>query len=754
MSQVKQIFNEALELEPDEREKFLAQACGADAGLRDEVESLLDSYNRVEDFLQTPAASFSASEMAAQVLESEEASAIGKLVGAYKIEREIGRGGMGAVYLATRDDGQFHKKVAIKLLRRGMENESVIRRFQNERQILADLEHPNIARLIDGGATENGLPYFVMEYVAGLPVNRFCDERNLSIEERLKLFREICAAVEFAHEHSIIHRDIKPSNIFVTKTGTPKLLDFGIAKTSATNGKLASTVTALRAMTPEYASPEQMRGERVTKASDIYSLGVLLYELVTGHRPYNFDSKSPYEIVQAICEEEPIRPSLAVSSNFQVGKPPIANRKSFKNDLDNIILKSLRKEPKRRYTSVREFSEDIRRLLEGSPVSARQDTVFYRGAKLFERYRTSVLSAVAVTFVFLLIGFSLNFYSGRADLRESSSSKSPDNAIPNSITERQRSGTVNAEAYNLYLKGQHLWNQRSVETHLQAADLFQQAVEKDPEYALAYSGLANSYSLLSVWSNMPPKEAFPKARAAAEKAVALDPDLAEGHLSLAMVFWLYEWNWQAADREFKRAIELDSNYTLAPHWYGLFLAEMGRFEEAVAAENRALEIEPLSIPINADLARVLFYARRYKESAAQYRKTIELNPNFKAFYAELFELYEAARMTREWYDLMQQTDSFKDAALKKAFQTEGLDGYRRKAFKLYSKTKVSEWHHYFTRAQDYALLDKKDKAFELLNQAFEARDHRMAQIKVHPKLDNLRSDSRFIELLKRMNLDN
>lgn len=753
---IKKVFNDALELEPDERKEFLLLICGNDPGLQSEIESLLDSYNRVEDFLETPAGNFSASEMATQVLESEEESVIGKRVGAYRIEREIGHGGMGTVYLATRDDGQFQKRVAIKLLRRKTENDTIVSRFQRERQILADLEHPNIARLIDGGTTENGLPYFVMEYVEGLPLNRFCTEQNLSINERLKLFRQICEAVEFAHKHSIIHRDIKPSNILVTKDGVPKLLDFGIAKTSAQNAT-ASTTTALRVMTPEYASPEQMCGEQVTKATDIYSLGVVLYELVTGNRPYHFDSKSLYEIVQAICKDDPIPPS-SLNSGFQTiinekAKNQIINRKFLKKDLDKIILKALRKEPERRYTSVEEFSEDISRLLAGFPVLAGQDAILYRSAKFLKRHQTVVLSSLAVAFVFLLVGFSLSFYSLRSDLKKSNNPEFSGNSNPNSTISGQKGGTQNAEAYNLYLKGQHLWNQRGVGTNRQAADLFQQAIEKDPEFALAYSGLANSYSLLSVWGGLQPNEGFPKARAAAEKAVALNPELPEGHLSLALIIWLYEWDWAAAESEFKRAIELDPNYTLAPHWYGLFLAEMGRFEEAIASEKRALEIEPLSIPINADLARVLFYARRYNEAAEQYRKTIKLNPNFGAFYAEMSEFYEAAGMWKEWYELNQNTGLFSNPALKKAFQTGGIKGFWKKRLELSSNPETLGWD-YLSSARDFVEPDEKDVAFKVLNKAFEYRAHRMAQIKVHPKLDNLRSDPRFIELLKQMNFDN
>ena len=755
LARIQQLFSDALKLQTRNRAKFLSEACAGDNELRREVESLLESDEPQSSFLQTPAYEISASKIAAQVLESEEASAVGKLVGAYRIAHEIGRGGMGAIYLAERTDGQFEKQVAIKLLRRGLENEDVIRRFQNERQILADLEHANIARLIDGGTTENGLPYFVMEYVQGLPLNRFCDERNLSIEERLKLFRQICSAVEFAHSHSIIHRDIKPSNILVQADGVPKLLDFGIAKMSRQNAATASTATALRVMTPEYASPEQMRGERVTKATDIYSLGVLLYELVTGNRPYDFDSKSPYEIVRAVCEDEPIPPSSLKSSHgitaSEKAKNQSSNRKLQKRDLDKIILKALRKEPERRYLSVQEFSEDIARLIEGLPVSAGQDTIFYHGTRFFRRHQTAVLSSLAVALVFLLVSFSMNLFSSRAVVSESNNLKSLENMYRDVPTESKKGGTDNIEARSLYVKAQWQWEKRRLESIKDAAELFRQAAEKDPEFALAYSGLSNSYFLLSVWGLKPAKEMFPQAKAASLRAIELAPEAAEGHLSLAMVYWLYEFDWQAADREFKTAIALNPDYARAPHWYGLFLAEMGRFDEAVTREKHALVLEPQSIPVKADLARVLFYARRYEESWAQYQEILNTNPNFGAVYVELIQLYEAAGMINEWAALTDLSGGFNDPNLREAYEKGGLTGYWRKKVELAEKAGKAGG---YPMAVLYAKINNNDRAIELLYKALEERAHAMAQIKVHPELDNLRSDPRFAELLRRMNFEN
>ena len=756
------LFNDALECEPQERENFLAQACPRNPALKEIIRSLLVSDNNAKDFLREPAAKISVADIALQALDLEKDATIGKLFGSYRIEKEIGRGGMGKVYLATRDDHVYNKQVAIKVLRLSRDSESVIRRFQNERQILADLEHPNIARLIDGGTTDESFPYLVMEYIDGLPVDQYCNSAHLSIDERLTLFRKICAAVEFAHEHQIIHRDIKPSNILVTNAGIPKLLDFGIAKMPPNDGKVTTTATSLRGMTPEYASPEQMRGEKVGVGSDIYSLGLLLYELITGRRPHNFHGKSPYEVVRAICNEEPLAPSAAFSTTQEHTRAIKAENTSGRStrprgfrrmtDLDNIVLKSLRKEPERRFKSVKEFSEDLRRYLAGLPITAREDTLFYRSSRFIRRNRTAAFSALGAGMLVLVVVIFLNFVGRRGEAASSDFALPTGSADQKVMAESQKCGTENAEAYNLYLRGKHLWNQRKVETHWQAAESFKQAIEKDPNYALAYSGLSTSYSLLSVWAAISPREAFPLARNAAERAISICPDSAEGHLSLAIVFWLYEWDWDGADREFKMAVELDSNYTLAPHWYGLFLAEMGRFEEAIAFEKRALEIEPLSGPINADLARVFFYARRYEEAKEQYEKTIEINPNAGGYFGELAEFYEAAGMSKEWYHLIARLFHGRmPIALKRAFRTDGIRGFRKKALELSPASFDGAWDYHFSPANTSTGTKDKREALELLDRAFAVRDHRMAQLKVSPRFDYLRNEPLFQELLGRMN---
>src|SRR5262245_40256803 len=402
--QVEEIFQAAIELDGAERDSFLTVACGGDAELRREVESLL-SYEgagtpSVHPFQQ--AIKGAASSLPIDQIEQEETGGvlIGRRIGAYRVIRLIGRGGMGAVYLAERDDAQFNQQVAVKIIKRGMDTDFIRQRFLRERQILASLDHPHIARLLDGGATEDGLPYFVMEHVDGAAITDYCEANKLSVVERLKLFRQVCAAVQHAHQKLVAHRDLKPGNILVNRDGAPKLLDFGVAKLLAPDAGQTQTATEQRMLTPDYASPEQVRGQTITTSADIYSLGVVLYELLTSRRPHQFKPASPAEIERAICETEPAKPSDAVNlETVSAGKL----QKQLAGDLDNIVLMAMRKEPERRYQSVEQLSEDIRRHLEGLPVNARADTFTYRARKFVRRHRFAV-SAAAIVALSLLGG--------------------------------------------------------------------------------------------------------------------------------------------------------------------------------------------------------------------------------------------------------------------------------------------------------------------------------------------------------------
>jgi serine/threonine-protein kinase len=374
---IQKLFNDAADLAPQERAAFLERACKGDQELRRQVEELLAADNTDRSVLQV------AIERAVDLLphaRDETSQIAGTRLGRYTISSLIGKGGMGAVYRAFRED-DFRMQVAVKLLKRGMDTDDALARFRRERQILADLQHPNIARLLDGGATDDGLPYLVMEYVDGVPLLEHT--ARIPVRGRLELFRTICGAVQYAHERQIVHRDIKPANILVAASGAPKLLDFGIAKildSTPRERTSAPTAVGTRLMTPEYASPEQVRGEPVTVATDVYSLGLVLYELLTGQRAQRIDTHSPSAIEREICTREPGKPSELA--------------RDLDPDLDMIVLKALRKEPERRYSSAEDLSADIERYLQELPVHARPESRLYRARKFVSRNRVVALAAV------------------------------------------------------------------------------------------------------------------------------------------------------------------------------------------------------------------------------------------------------------------------------------------------------------------------------------------------------------------------
>jgi serine/threonine protein kinase/tetratricopeptide (TPR) repeat protein/TolB-like protein len=410
---VKDTFARALDVPVEHRAAWLDNECAGDASLLAEVESLLAADADAGTFISTPAVD-------AREQDDERDPHVGSTVGAYVIDRCIGRGGMGTVYLAHHT-GDFAHSVAIKTIRRGMDSDLVVKRFRHERQMLAALDHPNIARLFDGGTTPDGLPYFVMEYVTGAPIDQYADQQRLNISDRMRLCLDVFAAVQHAHDRQIVHRDLKPGNVLVTGDGRIKLLDFGIAKLLGDGHDGDSTMTSLaRPMTPEYASPEQVRGETITPATDVYALGLLMYELLTGHRPFRFEKRTPDEISSVVCEQEPERPSTAIDrvetttradgttdartpitvSETREGSPA-ALRERLSGPLDAIVMKALRKIPQARYASVAALADDVRRWLDDQPVSASRDAWRYRTSRLARRYAPAMgvaaLIAIAVT---------------------------------------------------------------------------------------------------------------------------------------------------------------------------------------------------------------------------------------------------------------------------------------------------------------------------------------------------------------------
>ncbi len=383
-SEVDKVFAAVLERPTVERPEALDAACAGDRELQQEVEQLLAADQRIGAFLERPAG---------ELLGLVPPGGDGGRVGPYRLLRRIGSGGMGTVYLARRDDDQYDRLVAVKVLRWGLDTPEARLRFLAERQILARLEHPNIARLYDGGTTAEGRPYLVMELVEGLPVDQYCDGHRLTVDQRLKLFRRICAAVQYAHQNLLVHRDLKPGNILVTAEGEPKLLDFGIAKRL---GPGEGEGDEDRIMTPLYASPEQIQGEAITTASDVYSLGVLLYELLTGRLPYRLASGLDRDVAGAIASQEPELPSEAPSELAAVARcaSPRALARQLRGDLDQILLRALRKDPQGRYAAASQLSQDLGNHLAHRPVSARPNTPLYMAGRLVRRNRTAALAVL------------------------------------------------------------------------------------------------------------------------------------------------------------------------------------------------------------------------------------------------------------------------------------------------------------------------------------------------------------------------
>jgi serine/threonine protein kinase len=386
-SRVKEIFAGALERDPAERTTYVEAACASDPELRVEVISLLDAHETAGGFIEQEAA-----QRVGLTNAAPKKDWIGRRLGPYRIVGEAGRGGMSEVFKAVRDDQQYEKQVAIKLLKPGLDTDSLLRRFKAERQILAQLSHPNIAHLLDGGATEDGAPYLVMEYIEGKPIDLYCDDRELGVNERLDLFRSLCSAVHYVHQHLMVHGDLKCGNVLVTDQGVVKLLDFGIAKLlgPALSSREEPRATTFLALTPEYASPEQVRGEPISTSSDVYSLGVLLYRLLSGDLPHKATGSTTWALAQQICEKDPAPPSVtAVQATTGYGR--FAN--TLRGDLDNIVLKALKKTPEERYPSAEQLSEDLRRYLRGFPVAARPDTTGYRVRKFAQRHRSAAVAA-------------------------------------------------------------------------------------------------------------------------------------------------------------------------------------------------------------------------------------------------------------------------------------------------------------------------------------------------------------------------
>src|SRR5689334_12731142 len=852
--QVEEIFQAALDLSPEERVHYVSNVCAEDSQLKRDVESLLLQYDSAGELLDAPV--YGNTELSA--LESfveDKDPMIGRRLGSYRIEREIGRGGMGAVYEASRADNEFNKRAAIKLVKRGMDTDFILRRFRKERQILAALDHPHIAGLLDGGTTEDGLPYFVMEFIEGQPLYSYCDSHQLNVNERLKLFRSICDAVHYAHQKQVVHRDIKPSNVLVTSEGVPKLLDFGIAK--LLNPQIAGdithdpTATAMRLMTPEYASPEQVQGAPTTPGTDVYSLGVLLYELLTGHRPYRLVNRAPHEIARVICEESPAPPSIIITRAEDLlpslytgdetttlkhlystrGGTLETIRRALIGDLDNIVMQALRKEPEWRYQTAADLRDDITRYLEGRPISDLPDPPHaslvlrpdsnqenslavlpmkimdlnqpesspdYLGTGLADalitrlsairsfavRPTSSVLrygsdadplragrelgvafvldgrirrssDRIRVTIQLLDVRDETTAWAGQFDeqftdvlnLEDIISSHVAEAIVPHlTVDERIRlakRGTDNPQAHEAYLRGRFYWNTFTEEGFARAIVCYQQAIALDPQYALAYAGVANYHNWLGVFSVMPFAECSAAAYEAAATAVELDTNLAEGHTALGQAILTRDFAWASAERHLIRAIELDPNYSPARTWYALQLAMEGRFSESLREAHTGRDLDPLAIISRFAVVWCSYHARRFDEAYRFASATLENEPrNLMMAYGASFvlgrlgrhaEAIKAAERGVELLGKASHTLGRLGAAYAAGGRLEDAQRVLDEMGEFAERRYVSPYH----LALVYCALDRREESLDLLERAYDTGDPKVLWCGVAPELEPL-----------------
>jgi len=587
----KQLFDEALNLDTKKRNIFLDERCGNDSEIKFEVLSLLHSLENTKDFLEKPLVKTETSE------ELFIDPYLGKEIGNYIIDGEAGVGGMGIVYAGKRNDKEFEQKVAIKILKHGITSEYLLKRFQIERQTLANLQHPNIAQLLDGGRTIDGLPYLVMEFIDGIPITEYCNQNKLSIEERLKLFRKVCDAVHFAHQNLIIHRDLKPGNILVKKDGTPKLLDFGIAKfidENLVDNNEGLTRIGIWHLTPEYASPEQIKGERITITSDIYSLGVLLYQILTGAQPYKITNSSPAAISKIITEESVQKPSERVKQTSESKLEnkflnPVKLSNNLKGDLDNIVSKAMHKDPLRRYVSVEQFSEDIRKHLVSLPVIARKDTANYRISKFITRHKVGFISSVGFL-VFIVVGLIVITWQANVAAKERDNAKIEANKLErvNKFLQTMLS-SVDPDEIGRDVKVHDVLQiaSRNIDTELKGQPEIEAAIRRT---------LGNTYTNLGEYDN---------AKVHLERALQLDEkiygkeseNVAINLYDLAMYFhWIGEL--KNADSLYNKSLSIfrktlkepNRNLALTLNGCGLIKSDLGNYSGAVNQFKEALQI--------------------------------------------------------------------------------------------------------------------------------------------------------------------
>jgi serine/threonine protein kinase/Flp pilus assembly protein TadD len=742
---------------------------------------------------------------------------LGKTISHYRILEKLGEGGMGVVYKA--EDTKLERMVALKFPPKDLWcDEEARARFIHEARAASALNHPNITTIHEIDEVK-GQCFIAMEYIEGKSLKRLLGEKTLSLNEILEIAIQIAEGLNAAHKKGIVHRDIKPDNVMITDDGLAKIMDFGLAKLKGVSGLTKAGTTVGTVL---YMSPEQARGDAVDHRTDIWSLGVVLYEMCTGKSPF----KAEYEqaVMYSILNSTP--------------KPMASARAEMPKELEKTVDRALAKSPDSRYQNVADMLAELETLaraiesvasrgklsankaqtsvavlpfvnlsadkeqeyfcdgiaeeiinalthVEGLRIVARTSAFAFKGKSedvreigrrldvkaVLEGSVRKAGNRLRITVQLVDVADGYHIWSERYD-REMEDVFAIQDEISLAVVEKLKvrllgeekaaivkRSTENLEAYSLYLKGRYHWNKRALDGVRKSIELFEQAIEKDPNYALAYAGLADGYNILGGFGVSPPSDCFPKADAAALKALGLDSALAEAHTSLAYVYANYKWNWAGAEREYRRAIELNPGYATARQWYALYLSAMGRHDEAFEQVKLALELDPLSLIINLARARVLDYARRYEEAIEQCHRVLEMDQNFAAAHYSLGSVYLRLKRYKEGMnELRWGSELFAGNPMFAGIlgYTYALMGKRAEALKILDDLKNMSRKQYvpaFMIASVYIGLDDKDQAFEWLEKAFQERDPDLILLKVEPLYDGLRSDPPFVALLKKMELE-
>ena len=742
---------------------------------------------------------------------------IGRTISHYRILEKLGEGGMGVVYKA--EDIKLKRTVALKFLPSELTRDTEAKkRFIQEAQAASALDHPNICNVHEIGETDEGQLFIAMACYEGETLKKKSESDSLDIREAVGIAIQVAQGLAKAHEHGIVHRDIKPANVIITKDGIAKILDFGLAKLA---GPAKLTKTGSTAGTAAYMSPEQARGDSVDSRTDIWSLGVLIYEMLTGQLPF----RSQYEqaMVYAILNEEPL-PASSPRGDVpfqleQLVKKAMAKNRDQRYKGASEILNELRGIAEKLRLAESEEGGEVRRIgpsiavlpfrdmspqgdqdyfcegmaeelinalaqIEGLRVVARTSAFQFKGKSLDVRnigeqldvgtvLEGSVRKAgnrVRVTAQLVSVADGFHLWSEKYD-RDLEDIFSIQDEISLAIVEKLKVRlfgeekdrllkryTMNLDAYNLYLQGRWMWNKRTEEGLRKAIGYFRQAIEKDPNYALACAGLASAYAVLPEYALIPPKEMIPKAEGAARKALELDPTLGEAHAVLGLIKCNFEWDWAGAEREFKRAIELDPSNPTARHWHSHLLRGRGRLDEALAEIKRAQDLDPLSLVISTNVGNVLYYMRQYDEAIVQYKKTLDLDPDFPVAHLDLGYVHVAQGRFDEAIAEFQKarallpSDPFGLSELGYAYAQSGNKGEAARILnELFGFSKQGSSVSAGIGMVYHGLGDK-EKAFEWLEKAYQERAMPL-EVKVDPVWDGLRSDPRFTALLKKIGLE-